>query len=94
MTARLPPVKFLLVDDRAESLFALSGVLARDGLQLVTASSGLEALEALLVHEFALAIVDVEMPEMNGLELAEVIRHNQRTRHLPLIFVTAGTPGR
>jgi signal transduction histidine kinase len=94
MNSRLPPVKFLLVDDRAESLFALCGVLARDGLQLITAGSGQEALEALLVHEFALAIIDVEMPGMNGLELAEVMRHNERTRHLPLILVTAGGHGR
>jgi two-component system, sensor histidine kinase and response regulator len=94
MSSRLPPVKFLLVDDRAESLLALRGVLARDGLQLVTAGSGQEALEALLVHDFALAIIDVEMPGMNGLELAEVMRHNERTRHLPLILVTAGAHGR
>jgi signal transduction histidine kinase len=89
-STRMPPVKFLLVDDREENLIALSAVLFRDGLQLVKASSAYAALEALLMHEFALAIIDVEMPDMNGLELAELIRQSERTRHLPLIFVTAG----
>ena len=62
LSAPLPPVKFLLVDDREENLFALSEILRRDGLELVTARSGNAALEQILQHDFALAIIDVQMP--------------------------------
>src|SRR5690606_8364462 len=83
------PVKFLLVDDLEENLTALVALLARDGLELHTARSGAEALELLLHHEFALALLDVQMPEMNGFELAELMRGTARTRHIPIIFLTA-----
>ncbi len=83
-------VKFLLVDDTAENLVALAALLRRDGLELLMARSGAEALELLLVHDIALAILDVQMPEMNGLELAELMRGMERTRHVPIIFLTAG----
>jgi signal transduction histidine kinase len=88
---RLPDVKVLLVDDLDENLFAFSQILRRDGLQLITARSGSAALEHLLVHDFALAIIDVQMPDMDGVELAEVMRGSERTRHVPIVFVTAGT---
>ena len=91
LTPRLPDVKVLLVDDLDENLFALSHILRRDGLQLITARSGSAALEHLLVHDFALAIIDVQMPDMDGVELAEVMRGTERTRHVPIVFVTAGT---
>ncbi len=87
----LPPVKCLLVDDLEENLLALSALLRRDGVQILTARSGSEALELLLLHDVALALVDVQMPEMDGFELAELIRGSERTRHVPLIFVTAGS---
>ena len=86
----LPPIKCLLVDDLEENLLALSALLKRDGVELLTARSGSEALELLLVHEFALAFLDVQMPDMDGFELAELMRGSERTRHVPIIFVTAG----
>jgi signal transduction histidine kinase len=86
------PVHFLLVDDLEENLIALEALLRRDGLALLKARSGRQALELLLLHEVALALVDVQMPEMDGFELAELMRGTERTRRVPIIFLTAGTP--
>ena len=86
----LPPVKFLLVDDLEENLVALEALLERDDLELLKARSGREALELLLVHDVALALVDVQMPDIDGFELAELMRGAVRTRTVPIIFVTAG----
>jgi len=83
-------IKFLIVDDVAENLVALEALLRRDGLEVLKARSGAEALELLLVHEVALAFLDVQMPGMDGFELAELMRGMERTRHVPIIFVTAG----
>jgi two-component system, sensor histidine kinase and response regulator len=83
-------VKFLLVDDLDENLLVLEALLRRDGLELLKARSGREGLELALEHEFALALIDVQMPEMDGFELAELMRGAERTRHVPIIFVTAG----
>src|SRR5215510_3188775 len=82
-------VKFLLVDDLEENLLALEALLGREGLELLRARSGPEALELLLVHDFALALLDVQMPGMNGFELAELMRGAERTRRVPIIFLTA-----
>ena len=86
LTPRLPDVKVLLVDDLEENLFALTQILRRDGLELITARSGGAALELLLDHDFALAIIDVQMPEMDGFELAEIDArpraHPARADHL------------
>lgn len=84
------PIKFLLVDDLEPNLVALEGLLKRDGLEIHKARSGREALELLLLHDFALALLDVQMPEMNGFELAEFMRGAERTRRVPIIFLTAG----
>jgi PAS domain S-box-containing protein len=84
------PVKFLLVDDLEENLLALESLLRKPGLELLQARSGTQALEFLLVHEVALALIDVQMPEMDGFELAELMRGSPRTQHVPIIFVTAG----
>jgi PAS domain S-box-containing protein len=84
------PIKFLLVDDLEPNLMALEGLLKRDGLELLRATSGAQALELLLIHDVALAFLDVQMPEMDGFELAELMRGTERTRHVPIIFVTAG----
>lgn len=91
MSAVSRPVHFLLVDDLPANLLSLEGLLRRDGLVLLKAHSGEEALELLLRHDIALALVDVQMPEMDGFELAELMRGNERTRHVPIIFVTAGS---
>ncbi|SFD44597.1 His Kinase A (phospho-acceptor) domain-containing protein [Paracidovorax konjaci] len=86
------PVKCLLVDDVPENLIALEALLRRDDVQILKAASGPEALELLLAHtDVALAMLDVQMPEMNGFELAELIRGSERTRHIPLMFMTAGS---
>lgn len=83
-------ITFLLVDDLPANLIALEGLLRRDGLELVKAQSGPEALELLLAHEISLAFLDVQMPGMSGFELAEAMRGTSRTRHVPIIFLTAG----
>jgi signal transduction histidine kinase len=86
----MTPVSFLLVDDLEENLLSLEALLRRDGLVLLKARSGDEALELLLKHDVALALVDVQMPGLSGFDLAELMRGNDRTRHVPIIFVTAG----
>src|ERR1700684_2848999 len=93
MTLIMNPVYFLLVDDLEENLLSLEALLRRDGLVLLKARSGDEALEFLLQHDVALALVDVQMPGLNGFELAELMRGNERTRRVPIIFVTAGGGG-
>jgi len=91
MTTPLPPVHFLLVDDLEENLLSLEALLAGDDIVVLKARSGEEALELLLRHEVALALLDVQMPGMDGFELAEFMRGSERTGHIPIIFVTAGT---
>ena len=88
------PVHCLLVDDLEENLLALEGLLRRDGLTVLKARSGPEALELLLSHDVALALVDIQMPVMDGFELAELMRGTERTRRVPIIFVTAGSADR
>lgn len=86
----LNPVCFLLVDDLEENLVALEALLRRENLVLLKARSGTQALELLLKHDVALTLVDVQMPEMDGFELAELMRGAERTRRVPIIFLTAG----
>lgn len=83
------PVRFLLVDDLEDNLSALEGLLRRDGLELHKARSGHQALELMLSNDYALALLDVQMPDMDGYELAELMRGAQRTRKIPIIFLTA-----
>lgn len=82
-------VNLLIVDDLPENLLALQALLHDDHLMLHTATTGEAALSLLLEHEFALALLDVQMPGMSGFELAELIRGSSRTRHLPIVFVSA-----
>jgi len=90
----MPPVKCLLVDDRPENLLALSTLLRREDVEILEARSGTEALDLLLAHDVALALLDVHMPDMDGFELAELMRGSERTRDVPIIFVTAGVHDR
>jgi signal transduction histidine kinase len=90
LTVQLPKVKCLLVDDLEENLLALSALLRRDDVELLLARSGAQALDLLLQHDVALALIDVQMPDMDGFELAELMRGSERTRNVPIIFVTAG----
>src|SRR5262245_8839162 len=82
-------VSILLVDDHPENLLALEALLSNLGQNLVRAESGIEALRLLLHHEFALILLDVDMPAINGFETAELIRQRERSRHTPIIFLTA-----
>ncbi|ARS46975.1 response regulator [Ectopseudomonas hydrolytica] len=81
--------KVLIVDDLPENLLALRSLIQSDDRTLFQASSADEALSLMLEHEFALAILDVKMPGMNGFELAELMRGTEKTRHIPIIFVSA-----
>jgi two-component system, sensor histidine kinase and response regulator len=85
-------VKCLLVDDVEENLLALEAVLAGEDREIHKATSGPQALELLLVHEFALALLDIRMPTMDGFELAELMRGTERSKHIPIIFITAQSP--
>ena len=81
--------KILIVDDRAENLFALEKTLSVLDVDIVKATSGNEALAATLEYDFAAAILDIMMPEMNGYELAEHLRGDKNTQVLPIVFLTA-----
>ncbi|MCO7521712.1 MULTISPECIES: EAL domain-containing protein [unclassified Pseudomonas] len=79
----------LVVDDYPENLISMRALLSRQDWQVVTASSGMEALSALLEHDVDLVLLDVQMPEMDGFEVARLMRGSQRTRLTPIIFLTA-----
>jgi CheY-like chemotaxis protein len=81
--------KVLLVDDRPENLLALEAILQGLDQELVTAESGEEALKHLLTDDFAVILLDVQMPGMDGFETAEHIKRRERTRHVPIVFLTA-----
>ena len=85
----LPAAKILLVDDQPKNLLALSAMLEPLGQEVVQASSGKEALRHLLREEFALVLLDVQMPVLDGYEVAELIRSREKSRAVPIIFLTA-----
>jgi len=82
-------VNILLVDDRPENLFALEALLEAPDVNLISANSGNEALHLMLQHDFGLVLLDVQMPEMDGFEVAELMHSSQKTAHIPIIFLTA-----
>ena len=79
----------LLVDDREENLLALEAILEPLGHRLVSVTSGADALKELLLDDFACILLDVQMPELDGFELATLIKQRKRSQHIPIIFVTA-----
>ena len=79
----------LIVDDKPANLLALRKLLAKPGLNIVEATGGNDALSLILEYDFALILLDVQMPDMDGFETAELIRGNEETKHIPIIFVTA-----
>ncbi|MGV6393273.1 hybrid sensor histidine kinase/response regulator [Pseudomonas caspiana] len=81
--------KLLIVDDLPENLLALEALIKREDREVYKALSADEALSLLLQHEFAMAILDVQMPGMNGFELAELMRSTDRTKSIPIVFVSA-----
>ncbi len=85
----LTPVKILLVDDQPENLLSAEAVLESLGEEIVKAESGREALLNLLDDEFAVILLDIMMPDMDGFETAELIRQRERSRNTPIIFLTA-----
>jgi CheY-like chemotaxis protein len=84
-----PQAKILLVDDRSENLLALEAILSSLGQELVCVRSGEAALAALLADEFAVILMDVVMPGMDGFETAATIKQRARTQDVPIIFLTA-----
>lgn len=86
--------KILLVDDRADNLMSLESILEPDGYQFVRATSGRQALKILLNEfDFALILMDVKMPNLNGFETAAMIYEREKLRHIPIIFITANHYG-
>ena len=88
MNTFLPKPKVLIVDDRAQHLFTIARLLKKLDVQVLQATSGSEALGLTLEHDFCLAIVDVQMPEMSGYELVELWRGNASTADLPVVFIS------
>jgi signal transduction histidine kinase len=82
-------VNILLVDDKPENLLSLEAMLEDLGQNLVKASTGFEALKAVLKHDFAVILLDVQMPGMDGFETADLIKEREKSRHTPIIFLTA-----
>jgi signal transduction histidine kinase len=87
------PVSLLLVDDRPENLVALKAILDSPDYRLVTARSGPEALHAVDRDDFALVLLDVAMPGMTGFDVADHLQSHERTRHIPILFLTAVATG-
>ncbi len=83
--------KILIVDDKKENLFALEKILRETDAEIIKATTGNDALASSLEHKFALAILDVQMPGMDGYELSEILRADEGTGGLPIIFLTANS---
>src|SRR5713226_6485650 len=91
VVGRVGRVNILVVDDRPAQLSAMEALLADLGENVVCVSSGADALRQLLERDFAVLLLDVNMPDMDGFETATIIRQRSRLRHIPIIFITAGS---
>ena len=80
--------KILIVDDKPENLVAIRTVLKNLDVELIEATSGNDALKATLHHNFVLALLDIQMPEMDGYELASILREEEKTKNLPFVFIS------
>ena len=89
--SEIEPTKILVVDDLPEKLLTYQVVLEQPGQEVVTARSGAEALRLVLAHDFAVILLDVNMPGMDGFETAALIRQRKKSSHTPIIFITAFT---
>lgn len=90
----MQPTKILLVDDREDNLMSIEAILGQDGYQFYRAFSGTEALKVLLSEtDFALILMDVKMPVLNGFETATMIYDRERLKSIPIIFITANNYG-
>jgi signal transduction histidine kinase len=86
--------KILLVDDRPDNLLSMETILEKDGYELIKAESGRQALKILLTEfDFALILMDVKMPNLNGFETAQLIYEREKLRHIPIVFITANSLG-
>ncbi|HSF44744.1 MAG TPA: response regulator, partial [Chitinophagaceae bacterium] len=86
-------VRILVVDDREDNLFSIETILEKDNYKITTANSGRAALKILLKQQdFSLILMDVQMPNLNGLETANIIYQREKLRNIPIIFVTAQDP--
>src|SRR6478735_4006943 len=83
------PARILMVDDHPANLLALEGILSPLGQELVRANSGAEALKAVLQQDFAVILMDVQMPGMDGFQTAKLIKEREKSRSIPVIFLTA-----
>jgi DNA-binding response OmpR family regulator len=83
------PTNILIVDDEPANLLVLETVLDDPGYRIVRAQSADQALRALMTDEFAVMVLDIQLPDMNGIELAQMIKERKKTAHLPIIFLTA-----
>ena len=83
------PVRILAVDDRRENLLALQAILEGLPLEVVPVTSGEDALKQLLLKDYALILLDARMPGMDGFETARHVKQRERTRHIPIVFLTA-----
>src|SRR5688572_17018496 len=89
LAAAEPTARILLVDDRPANLRVLEAILEPLRCEVVTATSGQEALRLVLALDVAIILMDVQMPGLDGLETATLIRERERSRHIPIIFLTA-----
>ena len=89
MTAGRPTARVLAVDDRRENLLALQAILEGLPIEIVSVTSGEAALKRLLVEDYAVILLDAQMPGMDGFETAGHVKQRERTRHIPILFLTA-----